>query len=74
MLRKGEKNFDVSKSDFCNSITFTVITQDDKGAIIKIESVFLPYLPCPLSRGPLKRQRLDIYLSTSFVVGNFVNN
>ena len=36
------KNFHVSKSDFCNSITFTVITQDDKGALNKIESMFLP--------------------------------
>ena len=40
--RKGLKNFHVSKSDFCNSITFTVITQDDKDALIKIESVFQP--------------------------------
>ena len=40
VLRKGLKNFHVSKSDFCNSITLTVITQDDKGALIKIESVF----------------------------------
>ena len=40
VLRKGLKNFYVSKSDFCNSITSTVITQDDKGALIKIESVF----------------------------------
>ena len=40
MWRKGLKNFHVSKSHFCNSITFTVIIQDDKGAIIKIESVF----------------------------------
>ena len=42
MLRKGLKNFHVSKSDFFNSTTFTVITQDDKGALIKIESVFRP--------------------------------
>ena len=40
MLRKGMKNFHVSKSDFYNSITFNVITQADKGALIKIESVF----------------------------------
>ena len=40
VLRKGLKNFNVSKSDFCNSITFTVINQDDKSALIKIESVF----------------------------------
>ena len=39
VLRKGLKNFHVSKSDFCNSITFTVIAQDDKGAIIKTELV-----------------------------------
>ena len=39
-VKKGLKNIYVSKSDFCNSITFTVITQDDKSALIKIESVF----------------------------------
>ena len=42
VLRKGLKNIHVSKSDFCNSITFRVFTQDDKGAFIKIESVFQP--------------------------------
>ena len=42
VLRKDLKNFHVSKRDFCNSITFTVITQDDKDALIKIESVFRP--------------------------------
>ena len=42
VLRKGVKNFHVSKSDFFSSITFKVITQDDKGALIKIESEFLP--------------------------------
>ena len=41
-LRKGLKNFHVSKCDFLNSSTFTVIAQDDKGAVIKIESVFRP--------------------------------
>ena len=30
-------------------------------------------LPCGLSRGPLKREFLDIYLSKSFGVGNFEN-
>ena len=42
VLGKGLKNFHESKSDFFNSITFTVITQDDKGSLIKIESVFRP--------------------------------
>ena len=42
VLRKGLKNVHVSKSYFCNSITLTVITQDDKRAHIKIESVFVP--------------------------------
>ena len=42
VLKKGLKNFHVSKSDFCISITFTVITQDDKGALIKIRSPFRP--------------------------------
>ena len=40
VLRKGLRNFHVAKSEFFNSITFTVITEDDKGALIKIESVF----------------------------------
>ena len=40
VLRKGPKNFHVSKSDFCNSITITVITRAGKSALIKIESVF----------------------------------
>ena len=42
VLRKGLRNFDVSKSDFCNSITFTVITQDDRSALIQTEPVFRP--------------------------------
>ena len=42
VLRKGLKNFHVSKSDFSNSITSTVISEDDKGGLIKIESVFWP--------------------------------
>ena len=48
VLRKGLKNFHVSKSDFYNSNTLTVITQDDKGALINIESVFRPvyHFPC----------------------------
>ena len=41
-LRKDLKIFHVSKSDFSNSIAFKVITQDDKNALIKIESVFRP--------------------------------
>ena len=40
VLSKGLKNFHVSKSDFCNSITFTVITGTGKITLIKIESVF----------------------------------
>ena len=42
VLKKGVKNFHESKSDFCNSITFTVITRAGKSALIKIESVFRP--------------------------------
>ena len=40
--RKGHKNIHGSKSDFCNPITFTVITRDGKHALIKIESVCWP--------------------------------
>ena len=32
----------MSKSDFSDSIIFTVIIQDDKGTLIKIEPVFRP--------------------------------
>ena len=48
VLRKGLKNFHESKSDFCHSITFTVITQAGKSALIKIESVFwsVYHVPC----------------------------
>ena len=48
VLRKGLKNFRVSKSDVCNSINFTVITQAEKDALIKIESVFrhVYHVPC----------------------------
>ena len=40
VLRKGHKKFHVSKIEFCNSVIFTVITEDDRGALIEIESVF----------------------------------
>ena len=40
VLRKGLKNIHVSKSDFCNSVTFIVITRAGKSAPIKIGSVF----------------------------------
>ena len=42
VLRKSLKNFSVSKTDFFDSIILTGITQDDKGDLIKIESVFRP--------------------------------
>ena len=71
MLRKGLKNIHVSKKDFCNSVTFTVMTQVDQGTFIKIESEFLPvyHVACRevLSSGRFS----EIYLSASFVVGNF---
>ena len=50
VLKKRLKNFHVSKSDFCNSIPFTVITQDDKGALINIESVPQPTYHVALQR------------------------
>ena len=48
VLRKGLKNFHVSKSDFCNSMIFTVITRAGKSALIKTESVFwtVYYVAC----------------------------
>ena len=48
-LRKRLKNVHVSKKDFCYSITFTMITQDHKGALINFESVRWPvyHVACP---------------------------
>ena len=45
VLRIGLKNFHESKSDFCNSITFTVITRAPKSALIKTKSVFRTVYP-----------------------------
>ena len=42
VLRKRLKNVNLSKCDFCNLITFTVIPQDDEGALINTESVLQP--------------------------------
>ena len=42
VLRKSLETLHVTKSDFCHYITFTVISQYDKGAGVKIESVFRP--------------------------------
>ena len=36
VLTKSVKTFHVAKSDFSNSITFKIINQYDKGAVIKI--------------------------------------
>ena len=49
VLRKRVKNFHVSQSDISKSVSFTVITEDDKEALIKIESVFSARLPFRLS-------------------------
>ena len=42
VLTKSVKTFHVTKSDFSDSITFTIINQYDKGPLIKIEPVFPP--------------------------------
>ena len=42
VLTKILKTFYVTKGNFSNSITFRVINQYDKGAGVKIESVFRP--------------------------------
>ena len=57
---------------FSNSITFTIINEYSEGAAVHIESV-LAHLPCCLSRDPLKRDFLDIFLTTSFDIRNFGN-
>ena len=42
VLTKSVKTFDVSNSDFSNSIAFTMINPYGKGALIKIEPMFPP--------------------------------
>ena len=42
VLRKRLKNVNLSMCDFSNLITFTVIPQDDEGALINTESVLHP--------------------------------
>ena len=41
-VKKTTKEFSRSKSDFSNSITFTVIAQEDKPSLINIESLLRP--------------------------------
>ena len=55
VLKKRLKNFNLSKCDFCNLITFTVITEDDEGALTNTESVLQPvyHVPC---RGVLSNE------------------
>ena len=55
VLRKRLKNFNLSKCDFCNLITFAVIPEDDEGALINTESVLQPdyHVPC---RGVLSKE------------------
>ena len=55
------------------SVTFIAINKYGKGAVVEIETVFLAGLPRSLSRGPLKRDFLRIYLTMSFAVRPFGN-
>ena len=48
VLTKILTTFHVTKSDFSNSITFTVINKCGKGAGAKIESVFWPVSMSPV--------------------------
>ena len=67
VLRKRLKKFDVCKTDFCNSITFTVITEDDKGALIKIEPVFPPVSQV-VCRGVFRNGRFYTFIKTRLSV------
>ena len=55
------------------SVTFTVINKYGKRTVVEIETVFLAGLPRCLSRDPLKREFLRIYLTMSFAVRPFGN-
>ena len=61
------------KETFSNSITFTVINNFCKSAVVQIPTVFQVGLPCCLSKGPLKGNFLDIYLITFLGIRNFEN-
>ena len=61
VLPKSLKTFHVTKSYFSNSITFEVISQYEKGALIKIEPVFRPvcHVVC---RGSLSNESFQIFI------------
>ena len=50
-----------------------MITKYGNGAVVQMGTVFETRLPCFLSKGTLKRDFLDIYLTTFFGVRNFEN-
>ena len=56
---------------FPNPITFKVINEYGKRAVIEIQIVFWPVYH--VARGPLKQDFLGIYLTTYFRVRNFGN-
>ena len=73
-LRKSLKNFDVSKGNFFQlnylHSDHSIWSRCWREDWISVSA----HLPCGLSREHLKRDLLDIYLSTSFSVGNFRNS
>ena len=52
------------RQTFSNAIGLAVIIEYDKGAVMQISTVLGKRLPCCLLKGPVKRDFLDIYLTT----------
>ena len=52
------------RQTFSNAIGLAVIIEYDKGAVMQISTVLGKRLPCCLLKCPVKRDFLDIYLTT----------
>ena len=72
MLTKRLRIFVSLKGSFPNATTFTVINKYSKCGAIQIEQCFDP-LAFLLSKGPLKHDFLDIYLTIIFGAGKSGN-
>ena len=60
------------RETFSDSVTFTVINKYGKWCHSDFSTVW-SHLPCCLSKGPLKQDFLDIYVTTFFLIRKFGN-
>ena len=72
-VNKHSQDFCISQREiFTNSTAFTVINKYGKDGAVPLQQCFVP-LTCRLSKGPMKRDFLEIWLTTFFGVRNFGN-